>query len=94
MRFVAAHTHPVTQCPLSTAEGKNMLKNLFSKDNINKSRIKLVDAYMSCPTDVTGDHRGYFLIDANDKETVQNFFGSMTVDIREVTQFKDIAKNL
>jgi hypothetical protein len=49
---------------------------------------------MSCPIDEGAHHKGYFIIEAPDKETINNFFGPMKVEIREVKPFSEIAKTL
>jgi hypothetical protein len=36
--YEATHTHPADQCPLVSAEGKAMLEQLFSPDNISVCR--------------------------------------------------------
>ncbi len=94
MRFVAAHTHPANQCPLQSAEGKTMMKNMLSKDSLKKADVKLVEAYVSCPTDTGAEHKGYFTVDADNSDKVKSFFGAMTVDVRQVSKFEDIAKKL
>jgi hypothetical protein len=49
--FEATHTHQASQCPLLTSDGKNMIKKLYSDENVTKSGIKIAAAYMSCPID-------------------------------------------
>jgi hypothetical protein len=90
--FVAAHTHPAAKCPLETPEGKTMIKKLFSEDNVRKSGLKMVGAYVSCPKDKTAEHKGYFIVDADSVLTVTKFFGPMTVDVRPVVPFSEVAK--
>jgi hypothetical protein len=51
MLFEATHAHKASQCPLLTSEGKGMLKQLFSEQNMKNSGVNLVAAYMSCPQD-------------------------------------------
>jgi hypothetical protein len=94
MLFVAEHTHPASECPMLTPGGKDMIKELFSEDNISKAGIELVGAYMSCPNDEGAFHKGFFIIEAPDKETIKKFFGPMAVEIREVKPFSEIAKTL
>jgi len=92
--FVAAHTHPTAKCPLETPEGKTMIKKLFSDENVRKSGLKIVGAYVSCPKDKSTEHKGFFIIDADSAPTVTKFFGPMTVDIRPVVLFSEVAKTL
>jgi hypothetical protein len=92
--FVAAHTHTAAKCPLLTPEGKTMIKTLFSDENVRKSGLKIVGAYMSCPKDNSADHKGFFTIDADTASTVTKFFGPMTVDVRTVVPFSEVAKTL
>jgi len=94
MLFVAEHTHPSSECPMKTSEGKGMIKELFSEENVNKVGIKILGAYMSCPNDKGAYHKGYFVIEALDEETIHNFFGPMKVDLKEVKTFREIAKTL
>jgi len=94
MLYAAVHTHPASQCPLNTGDGKKMVKQLFSEENMMKSEIKLTSANMSCPVDSAADHKGYFIIDAKDADTVKKFFGPMTVDLREVKPLSEVAKTL
>ena len=94
MLFVAEHTHPASECPMTTPDGKAMLKELFSEKHISSAGIELVGAYMSCPVDEGAYHKGYFIIEALDEETIKNFFGPMKVEIREVKPFSEIAKTL
>ena len=49
MLFEATHIHPAAMCPLLKPEGKAMIKQLFSDENVKKSGIKIAAAYMSCP---------------------------------------------
>jgi hypothetical protein len=92
--FVATHTHQAATCPLKTPEGKTMMKKLFSDDNIRKSGLKIVGAYVSCPKDKGSDHKGYFIIDADSPLTVSKFFGQMAVDVRPVVPFSEVAKTM
>ena len=92
--YEATHTHPAAQCPLNSVEGKAMIKQLFSNDNIKKSGISLVSAYMSCPADMSVDHKGFFTIDASDEGKITNFFGPMKVEVRPVQPLSEVAKKL
>jgi len=92
--YEATHTHPAAQCPLLSSEGKAMLKQLFSPDNIKKSGINLVAAYMSCPADTSDNHKGFFTIDADSPATVSKFFGQMAVEVRPVQLLSEVAKKL
>ena len=94
MLYEATHTHPAAQCPLLSMEGKAMLKQLFSNENIKKSGINLVAAYMSCPADASVDHKGFFTIDADNDEKIAKFFGPMKVEIRPVQPLSEVAKKL
>jgi hypothetical protein len=92
--YEATHTHPAVQCPLLKPEGKAMIKQLFSDDNVKKSGVKIEAAYMSCPKDTAADHKGFFTIDAADPFTVTKFFGPMTVEVRPVQPLSEVAKTL
>jgi hypothetical protein len=94
MLFVAEHTHPASECPMTMPGGKDMIKELFSEEHISSAGIGLVGAYMSCPNDEGAIHKGYFIIEAPDEETINNFFGPMKVEVREVKPFSEIAKTL
>jgi len=84
MLYAEVHTHPASECPIITTDGKKMLKQLFSEENIKKSGVTLTSANMSCPTDKSVYHKGFFIVEAKDAQTVKNYFGLMTVDLREV----------
>ena len=94
MLFEATHTHPAAMCPLLKPEGKAMIKQLFSDDNVNKSGIKIAAAYMSCPIDTAADHKGFFTIEAEKPDEITKFFGPMTVEVRPVKPLSEIAKTL
>jgi hypothetical protein len=94
MLFEATHTHPAVMCPLLKPEGKAMIKQLFSDDNVNKSGIKIAAAYMSCPIDTAADHKGFFTIEAENPDAITKFFGPMTVEVRPVKPLSEIAKTL
>jgi hypothetical protein len=94
MLFVAEHTHPASECPMSMPGGKDMIMELFSEDHIKSEGIELVGAYMSCPHDEGAIHKGYFIIEAPKEESMKKFFGPMEVIIREVKPFSEIAKTL
>lgn len=49
---------------------------------------------MSCPNDEGAMHKGYFIIEAPDEESITKFFRPMEVKIREVKPFSEIAKTL
>lgn len=92
--YEAMHSHPADQCPMLKPEGRAMLKQLFSEENVKKAGIKIAAAYMSCPKDSAADHKGFFTIETDNKEDVTNFFGSMTVEVRPVQPLSEIAKTL
>ncbi len=93
--FEATQAHPAAQRPLLKPEGKAVIKQLFSEDNINKSGIKLEAAYMSCPKDAAAYHKGFFTIDAVDSTTVAKFFGRpMNVEVRPIQPLSEVAKTL
>jgi hypothetical protein len=92
--YEATHTHPASQCPMNSAEGKAMLRQLFSSENIEKANINLVAAYMSCPEDKSVDHKGFFTVEASDENKITNFFGDMKVETRPVQPLSEIAKKL
>jgi hypothetical protein len=92
--FEAVHSHPAKQCPMLSAEGKAMVKKLFSPENMKENGINMVAAYLSCPQDSASDHKGFFTIEAADTEAVKKFFGAMAVEVRPVKPLSEIAKNL
>jgi hypothetical protein len=92
--YEAEHSHPAAQCPLLSAEGKAMLKQLFSEQNIKNAGINLTAAFMSCPQDTAVDHKGFFTIDAENPEAVTKFFGPMKVEVRPVKPLSEVAKML
>lgn len=94
MLFEATHTHPAAMCPLLKPEGKTMVKQLFSAEDVKKAGIKINAAYLSCPKDTAVDHKGFFTIEADSAAAVTKFFGPMTVDVRPVQPFSEIAKTL
>jgi hypothetical protein len=75
-------------------EGKAMIKQLFSEENVKKSGIKIAAAYMSCPKDTAADHKGFFTIEAENPTAITKFFGPMTVEVRPVQPLSEIAKTL
>ncbi len=94
MLFEATHAHPAAQCPLLSPEGKSMLKQLFSEENVKKAGVKIEAAFMSCPKDTAADHKGFFTIDATDPAAVTKYFGPMTVEVRPVQPLSEVAKTL
>lgn len=94
MLFEATHSHPAAQCPLNSTDGKAMIKQLFSEQNIKNAGINLEAAYMSCPQDTSADHKGFFTIDAQSPEVIKKFFGPMTVEVRPVKPLSEVAKTL
>lgn len=93
MLFSATHRHESKDCPLKTDEGVEMLKEIFSEENMKKYKVNLESAYVSCPKEHS-THHGYFIIDAESENDVINFFGPMTVTVREVVPFNEVAKTL
>ncbi len=81
-------------CPLLTPEGKAMIKQLFSDENVKKAGIKIEAAYMSCPKDTAADHKGFFTIDASIPNDITKFFGPMSVEVRPVLPLSEVAKTL
>jgi hypothetical protein len=92
--FEATHTHPANMCPMLSPEGKAMVKQLFSEENVKKSEVKIAAAYMSCPKDTAADHKGFFTIEAENPDAIKKFFGPMTVEVRPVQPLSEIAKTL
>jgi hypothetical protein len=75
-------------------EGKAMMKKLFSDENVKKSGLRIVAAHVSCPKDKSAEHKGFFIVDADSAATVTKLFGPMTVDVRPVVPFSEVAKTL
>lgn len=94
MLYEATHSHAASRCPLLTSEGKAMLKQLFSEQNMTNAGVTLTAAYMSCPQDTSVDHKGFFTIDAENPETIKRFFGQMAVEVRPVKPLSEVAKML
>ena len=94
MLYEATHSHPASQCPLSSSEGKAMLKQLFSEQNIKNAGVKIEAGYMSCPQDTAADHKGFFTIKAESQEAIKKFFGPMAVEVRPVKPLSEVAKTL
>lgn len=92
--YEAVHTHQATQCPLLKTEGKTMVKQLFSEENVKKAGVKIVAAYMSCPKDTAADHKGFFTIEAENPAKITKFFGPMTVEVKPVQPLSEVAKKL
>jgi len=92
--YEAIHSHPAAQCPLLKPEGKTMIKQLFSDENVKQAGIKIAAAYMSCPKDTAIDHKGFFTIEADNPGAITKFFGPMTVEVRPVQPLSEIAKTL
>ena len=94
MLYEATHTHPAAMCPMLKPEGRAMLKQLFSDENVKKAGIKIAAAYMSCPKDTAADHKGFFTIETEIPSNITKFFGPMTVEVRPVQPLSEIAKTL
>ena len=94
MLFAATHMRPANMCPLNKSEGRKMLKDLFSEENMRKAGVKVTSANMSCPISGPPDHKGYFIVEAKDATTVTRFFGPMTVEVREVKPWSEVSKTI
>jgi hypothetical protein len=77
---------------MKTAEGKAMVKQLFSEENVKKAGVKINGAYVSCPKDGSMEHKGFFIVEGSSAQAVVSFFGSMKVELREVVPFSELAK--
>ncbi len=94
MLYAAVHKHPASQCPLNSSDGRKMFKQLFSEENLAKYALTLTSANVSCPKDAGVDHKGFFIMEAKDAQAVRDFFGPMTVEVREVKPLSEVAKTL
>lgn len=92
MIFAVINEHDSKKCPLKTDEGVDMLKKMFSEENIEKNDIELENAYLSCPTDESPTHKGAFIVNSDNEKNVKNFFRRLKVDIKEVMPFNKIIK--
>lgn len=90
MIFAVTNEHESRKCPLKTDEGVNMLKEMFSEENMKTHDIKLEDAYLSCPKDESSTHNGIFIVNSENIKNVKNFFGRLKVDIKEVVPFSKV----
>lgn len=93
MLFSVTHKHESKDCPLKTDEGVEMLKEIFSKENMKKHNVNLESAYVSCPKEQS-THHGYFIVNAENENDIKNFFGPIAVDVREVVPFSEVTKTL
>jgi len=75
--FEATHTHPANRCPILNLKGKAMVKQLFSEENVKKSGIKIVAAYMGCPKNTAADHKGFFAIEGENPDVITKFFAQL-----------------
>jgi hypothetical protein len=57
MLFTATNKHDGKKCPLKTDEGIDMLKEIFSEENIKKHNINLEEAYISCLKEKHSTHK-------------------------------------
>jgi len=55
-------------------EGKAMVKQLCSEENVKKSGFKIGAAYMSCPKSTAADHKGFFTIEDENPDAITKFF--------------------
>ncbi len=95
MLYEAVNTHSAAQCPLNTQQGKDMIKQLVSEANLKQAGVKIDDADVSCPkASPQSEHKGFFLVEADNPAAVTKFFGPMKVDIREVVPFSEVVKSL
>lgn len=93
MLFSVTHKHESKKCPLKTDEGVEMLKEIFSKENMKKYNVNLESAYVSCPKEQSM-HHGYFIVSTENPDDVKKFFEPMEVEVREVVPFGEVAKTL
>jgi len=92
--YEATHTHSASKCPLLSAEGKAMLKQIFSEQNMKTTGVNVTAGFMSCPEDTAVDHKGFFTLEAQSPEAVRKFFGQMAVEVRPVKTLSEVAKTL
>jgi hypothetical protein len=91
MLFSATHKHESKYCPLKTYEGVEMLKKKFSEENMKTHDVNLESAYVSCPKEQSM-HHGYFIVNTESEGNVKSFFEPITVDVREIVPFSEVAK--
>ena len=79
---------------LKTDEGVEMLKEIFSEENIKKHNINLDEAYISCPKEKHSTHKCYYVVNTAKVENIKKFFDPVEVEIKEVAPFnyKNISK--
>lgn len=94
MLFTVTNKHDGKKCPLKTDEGVEMLKEIFSEENIKKHNISLDEAYISCPNEKHSTHKVYYVVNTDKVENIKKFFNPLEVEIKEVVPFnyKNISK--
>jgi hypothetical protein len=92
--FEATHTYPADMCPLKSAEGQAMVKQIFFDANMKRAGIKLNTAYFSCPKDTASDHKGFFSVEVDNAAAVPKYFGQMTVEVRPIQTLAEVVKML
>ncbi len=94
MLFLATHTHSSLDCPYIRHEGKAMIKRIFSDENMKRSGVKVIGAYVSCPKSSGEEHRNFFIVQAESAAAATKFFTPMSVDLRNVTPLSEVLKTL
>jgi hypothetical protein len=95
MFYLVRVVHSARQCPGVEGEKFKEFIGKFSSDKFDKAHVRYLAAYIdqSCITRIAGkDHVSTFALEAGSIKKVENIFGPLTTDVRQVICWGNTAR--
>ena len=92
--YVVSHSHGYEKCPARDIKTLKQFNEMISDERARKAGIKIVDKYVDedCTTVGKSEHFAYFLVEADSKEKVKDFFSFLEIKMRPVVAWSQVQK--
>jgi hypothetical protein len=90
MLYIVSDRHKAEQCPGKDPELLKVLASKFSKANLSKNNIKIIDGYVdhSCMLQSGPDHLCVFIAEANSPSILAEIFKPLEVEVRSALRWQ------
>jgi hypothetical protein len=90
--YVLSHTHKGVDCPGKDPELMKELAAKFSKDNLAKKNVNILDVFVdqSCMLQQTSkDHMCLFVVESESASDLPQLFSPMQIDVRPMIRWRN-----
>jgi len=90
MLYIVSDRHNANECPGKDPQLLKVLASRFSKTNLSKRNIKIIDGYVdhSCVLQTGQDHLCVFIVEANSPSALIEVFKPLQVEVNPAIRWQ------